>query len=50
MKEDLGNYKALSLISVPGKSIEQILLKTNSKHMKDKNIVRNSQHRFVKGK
>ncbi|KAK4829000.1 LOW QUALITY PROTEIN: hypothetical protein QYF61_001756 [Mycteria americana] len=46
-KKDLGIY---SLTSVPGKVIEQLVLETISRHMKDKKIVRSSQHGFTKGK
>lgn len=39
-----------SLTSVPGKAIEQILLKTICKHMKAKTMMGSSHHRFMTGK
>lgn len=37
-EEDLGNY-SLSLMSIPEKVMEQIILQTISKHIKDKKAV-----------
>lgn len=37
-EEDLGNYGLLSLSSIPGKALEQLILETISKHIKDKNV------------
>ena len=48
-KKDVGNYK-VSLISVPGKVREQLILKTIYEHMKDKQMIGSIQHRFMKGK
>ncbi|CAM4527402.1 unnamed protein product [Caretta caretta] len=49
-KEKPGNYRLTSLNSVPGQIMNQVIKESTLKHLKERKVIRNSQHGFTKGK
>ena len=47
---DPRNYRPVSLISVPGKLMEQIILSVITRHLQGNQAIRPSQHGFMKGR
>ncbi|KAK4831728.1 hypothetical protein QYF61_018858 [Mycteria americana] len=48
-KEDCGNYRPVSLTSVPRKIMEKVILGVE-KHLRDNTVIGQSQHGFMRGK
>jgi len=48
-KEDPGNYRPVSLTSIPGKVVKQLILEVIIKQVEEK-VISSSQHGFIKGK
>ena len=49
-KDDPGNYRPVSLTLVPGKLMEHLIQSTITQHMQDNQMIRPSQHGFMKGR
>jgi len=49
-KDDPGNYRPTRLTSIPGNVMEQLILEIISNQVKEKQVIRSSQHGFSKWK
>lgn len=49
-KQECGNYRPVSLTSIPGKVRKQVIPKYISNHIKENKLIESSQHGFTKGK
>ncbi|GAB0204550.1 mitochondrial enolase superfamily member 1 [Grus japonensis] len=49
-KEDPGNYRPVSLTSIPVEGIEHVILGVINKHIEEEKVIGRGQHGFTKGK
>ena len=49
-KDNPGNYRPVSLTSVPGKMLESIIAEDITQHLESNNLILDSQHGFRKGR
>ena len=49
-KEDIGNYRAVILTSMPGKLMKKMMLGVTEKCLKDNSVIGHSQHKFTRGR
>ena len=49
-KQDPGNCRLVSLTSIPGKVVEQLILDVIIKQVEEKKVIRMSKHGFTKEK
>jgi len=49
-KEDPGNYRTVSLTSIPGKVMEQLIVEVIIQQVEEEKVIRSSEHGFTKGK
>ncbi|GAB0203172.1 mitochondrial enolase superfamily member 1 [Grus japonensis] len=49
-KEDPGNYRPVSLTSIPGKVREWLILGVINKHVEEKKVIGSGQHEYTTGK
>ena len=49
-KDEPGNYRPISLTSVPGKTLESIIADNIISHLESNRLIRDSQHGFRKGR
>ena len=49
-KDNPGNYRPVSLTSVPGKILESIIAEDITKHLESNNLISDSQHGFRRGR
>jgi len=49
-KEDPGNYRPVSLTSIPGQLMEQLIMEVIIKQLEEKKVISSSHHGFTKGK
>jgi len=49
-RENLGSYRSVSLTSMPGKVMEQIILSAITQYVDDNKVIKHSQHWLTKGR